>query len=107
LNKRISVIALLASLAATPSIAFTSSVLLENIETDIVQAYLNAVSHAYTFANAQNSVSGAAGLFCTTDSVALDASFAEAALRTATRRYGEDIHPAAAILKGLQMMFPC
>ena len=107
LNKLIIAIAVSASLAATPSIAFKSSDVLENINSDVMQGYLHGVSQAYTMADAVNSVSGNARLFCTPDSVALDANIAEAALRTATRTLGGDTHPAAAILKGLEMMFPC
>lgn len=107
MNKLIVAIALSVSLAATPSTAWTSNMVLENIEVDVVQMYLTGVSQAYAFADAQNSVSGAARLFCTPDSVALDPSIVEAALRTATRTLGGGTHPAGAILKGLQMMFPC
>lgn len=107
LNKLIIAIVVSASLAATPSTAWTSNMVLENIEVDVVQMYLHGISQAYTMADAANSVSGTARLFCTPDSVALDANIAEAALRTATRTLGGDTHPAAAILKGLEMMFPC
>ena len=74
---------------------------------DLVQMYLNGVSQAYTMADAQNIIAGGERLFCAPATVTLDASLAEAALRNGMKQYGGDVHPAAVILFGLKMMFPC
>lgn len=85
----------------------TVDMVLENTNEPVVQAYLNGVTEALSFANAhiQNKGSGPK-MFCAPNTIIFSRDLSLAALKTGNDKYG-DMPPALLIMFGMAEMFPC